>query len=167
MGRTECVVKLFFRGLFFRTHFFCLLPDGLEWSTTGRQVLRVLRVEPHIHACEGARSAHLCVASVQCTPQTAQRALQSASERSPTMCTSLCSGSFTVTPLVLTFEGLSLHCNVGQNRDPLSLPEVFFEARGKVMEMEEHSPSRGEPAKLPVALCERRIHTPMYGWRMV
>ena len=32
------------------------------------------------------------------------------------------------------------------------------------MEIEEHSPGQGKPAKLPVALCERRIHTPMYGW---
>jgi hypothetical protein len=35
------------------------------------------------------------------------------------------------------------------------------------MEIEEHSPGQGKPAKLPVALCKRRIHTPMYGWRMV
>ena len=32
-----------------------------------------------------------------------------------------------VTPLDLTFEGLSLHCNVGQSRHTLSLPEVFFD----------------------------------------
>ena len=35
------------------------------------------------------------------------------------------------------------------------------------MEIEEDSPGQGKPAKLPVALYERRIHTPMYGWRMV
>ena len=58
----------------------------------------------------------------------------------------------TVTPLVLTFEGLSLLCNVGQSRHTLSLPEMFFAARGKVMEMKEHSRSRGLPAKLPEAL---------------
>ena len=29
---------------------------------------------------------------------------------------------------------------------------MFFEARGKVMEMKEHSRSRGLPAKLPEAL---------------
>ena len=57
-----------------------------------------------------------------------------------------------VTPLVLTFEGLSLLCNVGQSRHTLSLPEMFFAARGKVMEMKEHSRSRGLPAKLPEAL---------------
>ena len=34
----------------------------------------------------------------------------------------------------------------------LSLPEVVFEARGKVMEMEEYSRSRGLPAILPEAL---------------
>ena len=28
------------------------------------------------------------------------------------------------------------------------------------MEIGEHSPGQGKPAKLPVALCERRIHTP-------
>ena len=30
------------------------------------------------------------------------------------------------------------------------------------MEIGEHSPGQGKPAKLPVALCKRRIHTPMY-----
>ena len=28
------------------------------------------------------------------------------------------------------------------------------------MEIEEHLPGQGMPARLPVALCERRIHTP-------
>ena len=35
------------------------------------------------------------------------------------------------------------------------------------MEMEEHPPGQGMAARLPVALCECRIHTPMYGWSMV
>ena len=57
-----------------------------------------------------------------------------------------------VTPLIHTFDGVSIQCMVGQCRHTLSLPEVFFEARGKVMEMKEHSRSRGLPAKLPEAL---------------
>ena len=57
-----------------------------------------------------------------------------------------------VTVLVHTFDGLSIQCMVGQSRHTLSLPGVFLEARGKVIEMEEHSPSRGEPAKLPEPL---------------
>ena len=40
---------------------------------------------------------------------------------------------------------------VGQCTHTLSLPEVFFEARGKVMEMVEHYPSQGKPAKLPTS----------------
>ena len=31
------------------------------------------------------------------------------------------------------------------------------------MEIEEHPPGQGMPARLPVTLCERRIHTPTYG----
>ena len=31
------------------------------------------------------------------------------------------------------------------------------------MEIEEHPPGQGMPARLPVTLRERRIHTPMYG----
>ncbi len=31
------------------------------------------------------------------------------------------------------------------------------------MEIEEHPPGQGMPARLPVTLCERRIHTPAYG----
>ena len=57
-----------------------------------------------------------------------------------------------VTPLVPTFYCLSLLCNVGQSSLTVSLPEMFFAARGKVMEMKEHSRSRGLPAKLPEAL---------------
>ena len=61
---------------------------------------------------------------------------------------------------------LSLLCNVGQSRHTLSLPEVFFEARGKVMEMEEHFHSRGLPAKLPEAPV-RTVHTLVHDWSMV
>ena len=57
-----------------------------------------------------------------------------------------------VTLLGHTFDALGIQCMVGQSRHALSLPGVFFEASGRVMEMEEHSPSRGEPAKLPEAL---------------
>jgi len=46
---------------------------------------------------------------------------------------------------------------VGQCRHTLSLPEVFFEARGKVMEMVELSPSQGKSAKLPSIHCERQL----------
>ena len=46
---------------------------------------------------------------------------------------------------------------VGQCRHPLSLPEVFFEARSKVMEMVEHSPRQGKPTKLPIVRCERPL----------
>ena len=39
------------------------------------------------------------------------------------------------------------------------------------MEMGEHSPGRGKPAKLPVAFCERPLshsfHTSVHGWCMV
>ena len=35
------------------------------------------------------------------------------------------------------------------------------------MEIQEHTPGQGKPARLPIALCERRIHTPTYGWSMV
>ena len=31
------------------------------------------------------------------------------------------------------------------------------------MEIEEHPPGQGMPARRPVALCECRIHTPTYG----
>ena len=62
-----------------------------------------------------------------------------------------------VTPLIHTFDGVSIQCMVGQCRHTLSLPEVFFEARGKVMEMVEHSPSQGKPAKLPIICYERPV----------
>ena len=65
--------------------------------------------------------------------------------------------STSATVLVHTFDGLSIQCMVGQCRHTLSLPEVFFEARGKVMEMVEHYPSQGKPAKLPIIRCERPL----------
>ena len=47
-------------------------------------------------------------------------------------------------------------------RHTLNLPEVLFGARGKVLLMEEHSPSQpppcqGKPAKLPIVSCERTL----------
>ena len=62
-----------------------------------------------------------------------------------------------LTPLIHTFDGVSIQCMVGQCTHTLSLPEVFFEARGKVMEMVDHSPSQGKPAKLPIIRCERLL----------
>ena len=62
-----------------------------------------------------------------------------------------------VTPLYHTFDGVTIHCMVGQCRHALSLPEVFFEARGKVMEMVEHSPARGTASQLPIIRCERLV----------
>ena len=62
-----------------------------------------------------------------------------------------------VTPLHHTFDGITIQCMVGHYRHTLSLPEVFFEARGKVMEMVEHSPSQGKPAKVPIIRYERPL----------
>ena len=56
-----------------------------------------------------------------------------------------------------TFDGITIQCMVGHYRHTLSLPEVFFEARGKVMEMVEHSPSQGKPAKVPIIRYERPL----------
>ena len=62
-----------------------------------------------------------------------------------------------VTGLHHTIDGITIQCMVGQCRHPLSLPEVFFEARSKVMEMVEHSPRQGKPTKLPIVRCERPL----------
>ena len=61
---------------------------------------------------------------------------------------------------------LPYKCMVGQCTHTLSLPEVFFEARGKVMEMVEHYPSQGKPAKLPTSAVNVRFHASAHDWRM-
>ena len=67
------------------------------------------------------------------------------------------SGNVPVTALVHTIDGVTLQCMVGQCRLTLSLPVVFFEARGKVMEMVEQSPARRTASQLPVIRCERPV----------
>ena len=64
---------------------------------------------------------------------------------------------FSVTVLPLTFDGLPIKCMGGVCRDPLTLSAVSCESRSKVMEMEEHPPSWGEPGKLRIVLCERPL----------
>ena len=62
-----------------------------------------------------------------------------------------------VTVLPLTFEGLPIQCKGGQYEHSQTLPAVPCVSRSKVMEMEEHPPSWGKPAKLPIIRCERPL----------
>jgi hypothetical protein len=62
-----------------------------------------------------------------------------------------------VTVLPSTFYGLAVLFMVCVCGILLNPPAVPLESSGKVMEMGEHSPSRGKSAKLPIVLCERPL----------
>ena len=47
--------------------------------------------------------------------------------------------------------------------DAFTLPTVSYESRSQIMEMGEHSPSRGESAEHPNACCEHSLSHPRMG----
>ena len=68
-----------------------------------------------------------------------------------------------VTVLHHTFYGFAILFMGGVCSDASTLPTVSYESRSQIMEMGEHSPSRGESAEHPNACCEHSLSHPRMG----